>query len=55
MKERYSMRVRRGAEVIGEYVFRATPAGLQSVIDNMRPEFQFDILSADGIIFNKGY
>ena len=48
-KERYALRVKRGAESVGEYDFNATPAGVLQLIERIKPEFQYDILSRDGI------
>ena len=53
-KERYALRVQRGQESIGEYDFNATPAGVRQLIERIKPEFQYDILSRDGIIHSKG-
>jgi hypothetical protein len=47
MKSRYTLRV----QGIGEYVFNATLKGLQELIDKIKPEFQFDILSTHGIVY----
>ncbi len=55
MKQRYNIRVRRGTEIIGEYVFNATGSGLRWVIEHVKPEFNFDILGMDGIVYDRGY
>lgn len=49
-KRPYSLRVSRGAEVIGEYRFRATAAGLKQLIERIKPEFSYDILGDRGIV-----
>lgn len=49
-KERYSIRVSRSGESIGEYVFNATPKGLEQLKERIRPELSYDILSTHGII-----
>ena len=51
MKKCYSLRVQRGDEPIGEYRFNATAEGLRQLIERIKPEFQYDILGEDGIIF----
>jgi hypothetical protein len=48
-KQRYTLRVRRGSESIGEYDFNATPAGVAQLILAIRPEFKYDILDGNGI------
>lgn len=55
MKQRYSLRVSRAGEVIGEVRFNTTLEGLQQLIERIKPEFQYDILSADGIVCDHGY
>lgn len=50
LKERYSIRVSRAGESIGEYRFNATPKGLEQLKERIKPELSYDILSAHGII-----
>lgn len=52
MKQRYALRVQRGATVIGEYTINATPEGIRQLIAAMKPEFSFDILGRDGVVYS---
>jgi hypothetical protein len=54
-KQRYTLRVRRGSESIGEYDFNATLAGVAQLIAVIRPEFQYDILDGNGILYDGGF
>ncbi len=50
MKQRYSIRVSLNGAPVGEYRFNATPEGLRQLIERIKPEFSYDILSNHGIV-----
>ena len=56
MKQRYTLRVQRSdvtaTTVIGEYTVNATHAGIRQLVERIKPEFTFDIMSNHGIIYS---